>query len=114
VEEVAIEWSEYIMAWSATPATTLRYEDFLNTPETTLGFAIKELTEVDMPTSVLDYAVSTHTKRRFAESLSKTFKHNTFVRRGVAGDWANHFSQKNADCFRAIARDAMAKLGYSI
>jgi hypothetical protein len=114
VEEVATEWSEYVSAWSATPATNLRYEDFLNTPEVALGFAIKELTGVDMPTSVLEYAVSTHTKGRFSESLSKTFKHNTFVRRGVAGDWENHFSQKNADCFRSIAKDAMAKLGYSI
>jgi hypothetical protein len=113
VEETATDWSQYVTAWSATPVVSLRYEDFLAAPDTALGKAIERLTGVEMPASVLRYAVEAHTKKRFAESLGKTFRHNTFVRRGVAGDWENHFSPKNLDSFRAIAKDAMELLGYA-
>ncbi|EIM96466.1 sulfotransferase [Paraburkholderia hospita] len=114
VEETTTAWSNYVTAWADTKTHTIRYEDFLANPHAALGATIKTMTGVDMPPSLLEYAVSAHTKEKFAQSLSRTFKHNTFVRKGVAGDWKNHFSDRNTECFNQIAAEAMALLGYSL
>jgi hypothetical protein len=114
VEETAAAWSDYIKAWSDTQVTTIRYEDFLANTDGKLGATIKSITGIEMPPSLLQHVVLANTKEKFAESLKKTFQHNTFVRKGVAGDWRNHFSQRNIDCFQSIAGDAMSLLGYPL
>ncbi|WP_084168754.1 sulfotransferase domain-containing protein [Paraburkholderia acidipaludis] len=114
VEETATAWSDYIKAWQNMQITTVRYEDFLADAGTALGATIKAITGISMPASLLQNVVLANTKEKFAESLSKTFQHNTFVRRGIAGDWRNHFSQRNIDCFRSIAGNAMSLLGYRL
>jgi hypothetical protein len=114
VEEKAIEWSSYILAWANTDTLTIRYEDFLNAPGANLGAVVQKISGITLPQSALENVVAMYTKEKLAESLSKTFKHNTFVRKGIAGDWMNHFSQRNSDCFASVASEAMALLGYTL
>lgn len=114
VEETATAWSDYIKAWAKMQVTTIRYEDFLADADIALGATIKALTGIDMPPSLLQHVVLANTREKFSASLSKTFQHNTFVRKGIAGDWRNHFSQRNSDCFKSIAGDAMSLLGYRL
>ena len=38
----------------------------------------------------------------------------SFFRKGKAGDWKNHFTQKQADRFREIAGDWFEHHGYEI
>jgi hypothetical protein len=114
VEEKATEWTSYVLAWSNTGTLTVRYEDFLAEPEAALGSVLKRILGVNFPQSLLQVAVAAYTKEKFAKSFSKTFKYNTFVRRGVAGDWNNHFSKRNIDCFASIAGEAMSSLGYAL
>jgi Sulfotransferase domain len=85
VEEKAIEWASYVTAWSNLGFLTIRYEDFLSEPHPALGKTIKQISGVDMPSSILKHAISVNTREKFSESLSKTFQHNTFVRKGIAG-----------------------------
>lgn len=114
VEEKAAEWSAYVLAWAGTGTSTIRYEDFLSAPEAALGSVIEKISGIRFPQTALEDVVAMYTREKFAESLSKTFKHNTFVRKGVAGDWAKHFSQRNSDCFASVAGNAMALLGYAL
>jgi len=114
VEEVAQDWTKYVLAWANKDVLTVCYEDFLSEPEKTLGGLLKQVSGLDIQESVLKEVVSKHTKKNFSESLSKTFKHNTFVRKGVAGDWKNHFSKKNIESFNYVAGDAMSLLGYEL
>lgn len=114
VAEVAKEWAKYIFSWAAKGFVTVHYENFLADPEKTLGVLLKQVLGFDIQKSVLEEAVSKHTKKKFSDALSKTFKHNTFVRKGVSGDWKNHFSKKNIESFNSVAKDAMSLLGYEL
>ncbi|WP_233862478.1 sulfotransferase domain-containing protein [Paraburkholderia adhaesiva] len=114
VEEKAIEWSRYVLAWASTSTLTIRYEDFLADPETALGSVVQKISGTTLSPGLLADVVGMHTKEKFARSLSNTFKHNTFVRKGISGDWKNHFSRRNSDSFASIAHDAMSLLGYAL
>jgi hypothetical protein len=114
VEEKAIEWTRYVTTWSNFGVSTIRYEDFLSEPHSALGNAVKKISGVNMPSSILKHSISVNTKQKFSESLSKTFQHNTFVRKGIAGDWRNHFSQRNVECFNSVAKEAMSLFGYPL
>ena len=114
VEEVANDWAKYILAWSNKGAETIHYEDFLSQTENAIDGLFKNMLGIKIERSILEKVVSQNTKKRFSDSLNKTFKHNTFVRKGVSGDWKNHFSKKNVDAFNSIASDAMLFLGYEL
>ena len=36
----------------------------------------------------------------------------SFIRKGVAGDWVNHFTRETAELFDELAGDALVALGY--
>jgi hypothetical protein len=86
VFETASAWSAHIGAWSrqTVKAPTLQYENFLASSTSSLAAAFELLGTDVNPTDVATI-IQAHTKKRVA-SLDKTFAHNTFVRRGVAGD----------------------------
>ena len=62
----------------------------------------------------LEITVSKFTKDKFAASLGEVFQHNTFIRKGISGDWKNHFSEKNIAAFKLVAGDALLSLGYEL
>lgn len=114
VEEVAQDWAKYVLNWESKDVLTVYYEDFLSEPVKSLDVLLKQVSGFDCQESVLKEVVSKHTKKNFSESMIKVFKHNTFVRKGISGDWKNHFSKKNIESFNAIARDAMLLSGYEL
>ena len=111
VVRVAAEWRDYIESWMNTGTPVYKYEDFLRDPTNSLEKVIQELgVEVDI--SRIRSAVETNTKDKFKRSLDQTFQHNTFVRKAVAGDWRNFFSNTHIDTFKQIAGDLLVDLGY--
>ncbi len=112
VKDVAQDWTTYILAWAKKGVLTVRYEDFLSEPVNVLGDLLKQVTGYDLQKSFLEEIVYKNSKEKFSESLSKTFRSNTFVRKGISGDWQNHFSKKNIESFNSVARNAMSLLGY--
>jgi hypothetical protein len=112
VGETAQEWAKYVSAWSEQKVETIRYEDFLTDPVVSLGNLLKKLVRAEWNPAYLDAVVTRFTRDKFAKSLSAAFKHNTFVRKGISGDWRNHFSQLNVDVFNRTAGDILLSLGY--
>ena len=39
---------------------------------------------------------------------------NNFLRKGIAGDWKNHFNEEAANIFHHYAGETLIKLGYEI
>ena len=37
---------------------------------------------------------------------------SSFIRKGVAGDWVNHFTKDTSKLFQELAGDALLALGY--
>lgn len=113
VEETAREWAHYVKAWRAMPGVTMiRYEDFLCDPVVALGTFVEGHFGLTMDAGHLSDTVNKFTRERFSASLNSTFEHNTFVRKGIAGDWRNHFSRENCAVFEAVAGEALLSLGY--
>lgn len=108
---VAVEWRDYVLAWLEVAPHTCQYEDFLQDP---FGFLRTVLTKLGtpVPDSQIRYAVEANTKDAFRRALDKAFKYNTFVRKGTAGDWRNHFTEANKETFKEIAGDALIRFGY--
>ena len=111
IEKTSREWAEYISAWKGHNVITCSYENLLND-------ALKELKRVFSLLSIsvaeetIETAIAANTKEKFRKSLSKTFKFNTFVRKGISGDWKNHFNEKHKAIFKHNAGELLIKLGY--
>jgi len=111
LRRVAAEWRDYVEAWQRTNTPVYKYEDFLQDPDGTLGKVIHDLgVEVSAPR--IRSAVESNTKEKFKRSLDKTFQHNTFVRKAMAGDWKNFFGAAQIDIFKQIAGEMLICLGY--
>lgn len=90
----------------------IQYERFLADPASEIGALVFGLLGKKLEKSYLDDVVSRFTRTKFSASLDSAFSHNTFVRKGIAGDWRNYFSKKNVLAFKSVAGDALIALGY--
>lgn len=111
VEKTSQEWAAYVSAWEDRHVITCKYESLLLD-------ALKELERVFsllnlvVPEDAMRVAIDANSKEKFSKSLDKTFKHNTFVRKGIAGDWKNHFDEKHKAIFKKNAGELLINLGY--
>ena len=89
----------------------LRYEDLLEDP-----YRIREAFEMlGVGTSARTLAQCVEPNRFESKSGGRDpgqADPGAFVRKGVAGDWKNHFREQDKELFRSIAGDALMELGY--
>jgi hypothetical protein len=112
VIETAEEWSNYIASWSDHACFTIRYEDFLADTVSSLRRFLNSITEETYSEEDIQNTVAKFSRKNFSASFDKVFKHNSFVRKGISGDWINYFSRKNIDSFKSIAGNTLILLGY--
>jgi len=111
IEKTSREWAEYISAWEGHNVITCSYENLLRDTVDELKEVFSRL-NISVTDDALKAAVDANTKEKFRKSLDKAFKHNTFVRKGIAGDWKNHFNEKQKAIFKLHAGELLIKLGY--
>lgn len=111
IEKTAKEWAEYVGEWLEFNLLTCKYEQLLVNPEEVLK-KLFDTMGYRVSSESLVKAVSASSKKEFSKSLDKAFTHNTFVRKGIAGDWLNHFTEKHKEIFKPIAGELLIKLGY--
>jgi hypothetical protein len=111
VLQMATEWRNYVRAWMEYDIAMFKYEDFLLDPPNTLQSVLDELGLVAKDEDVYQ-AVNANTKSKLKEALDKAHKHNTFIRKGVAGDWKHYFSADHVSVFKELAGDVLIQLGY--
>lgn len=111
VPRVAAEWRSYVLVWLEAMPWHVRYEDFLQDPVGTLRGVLEAL-RLDVPDDRIRQAVQVNSREHLRKKLDMTFSHNTFVRKGIAGDWRNHFREVHVQAFKEVAGDALIRLGY--
>lgn len=111
VEKTSLEWSNYISVWMKTSAIACKYEDLLDDTVTVLDRLFSSLGQ-QVSGNILENCIEANTRDNFRKALGQTFKYNTFVRKGISGDWKNYFSEDNINVFKECAGKTLIQLGY--
>ena len=111
VAQVTLEWRNYVLAWLKCGLATFKYEDFLRDTRNTLRSVLDEL-GLTVEDAELQHAIDANTKAKLRQALDKAHKYNTFIRKGIAGDWKQYFNAENVRVFKELAGDALIQLGY--
>lgn len=103
------EWMDVFLAWDAKPyCTTVRFEDLIG-PQGG-GDAASQRETVRRIVSHLDVHLSTDEVEAVADDVFSTDA-STF-RKGLIGDWENHFSPEHVDAFEEEAGAWLVEMGY--
>jgi len=111
-------FSEFLDSWLNRPGICLvRYEDMLGDPEAELARIIRFLGHpVDLnrlALAVEENSFANQTRRRYGVARTQGDADNTkFLRRGVAGDWRNHFNRLSCDLIWKLEGSSLKRLGY--
>jgi hypothetical protein len=106
-------WAEFVERWYGRPDThPVRYEDLRSDPVPTLKRLVSDLSGVDVPACRVAEVVEEFSFARQAGRSPGREKHNSFMRKGIAGDWRNYFTYDAAQVFRRYAGAALIQLGY--
>jgi len=111
VEKTASEWLAFVMAWEQENVYTAKYEDLLADAYTIL-ISIFDYLKIPVTHEKIAKSVNDNSFDKMRKALDKTFRYNTFCRKGVAGDWRHHFTEGNKRTFKRVAGDTLIKLGY--
>lgn len=115
IDEKLADRVEWIDGWLKGHDTkwglVVRYEELLR--DTRAAFdSICDHYEVDLTTSQMSRIVEHHSFQRATGRAPGNADASSFNRKGVAGDWVNHFTPALKDRFKAIAGDALVRFGY--
>ncbi len=111
-------YSEFIASWQHRPGVhVVRYEDFLSDPQATLTQLLRALGRpIDLDRvaqAVADNTFEAVTRRQYGETRQAGEADNKrFVRKGVAGDWKNHFNREAAELLQQVDGGILRSLGY--
>jgi hypothetical protein len=92
--------------------TEVRYEDLLERPneevERLLGFL-----GVDTDERLVEHCVGSASFEKLSRGRERGQEDpSSFYRKGVAGDWKNHFSEEDRRVFKEEAGELLIRLGY--
>jgi hypothetical protein len=105
-------WSDFVDTWIDKDVVHVRYEDLREDTPLELIRIVKDLSGVvlSMP-KALEISKKYSFERMSGRVPGEEDKHS-FVRKGVVGDWKNHFSKDAKKIFNLYAGDALIKSGY--
>lgn len=111
-------YSQFLDDWLNRPGTCLvRYEDCLAQPAIELTRILRfldepiDLARIDEVVEETSFKAITSQKYDEEREAGQT-DNSKFHRKGVAGDWTNHFNAQARELFEQIEGDSLRRLGY--
>lgn len=105
-------WPEFVNSWSGKNAPFLYYEKLLHDPVRELGGAIAQVANVHPDEQKLEKIIDKYSFKNQTSRNPGEEDKQSFLRKGIAGDWKNHFSPEARKVFHAYAGQELIKLGY--
>jgi hypothetical protein len=106
-------WSQFVLQWFGQPeATLVRYEDVRRDPAGELNRIIQERAGRTLDRWRAQEIVDEFSFERQAGRAIGQENKNSFMRKGIVGDWRNHFTNEAREVFFHYAGDALVRLGY--
>lgn len=105
-------WAEFADSWINKNVPKLKYEDLLDNPVEELKRMVFELTGQTIDSEKITKTVEKYSFRNITGRDRGNFSKNSFARKGIAGDWKNHFNSKSCKLFNQYAGKQLIELGY--
>ncbi len=108
-------WGEHVSSVEQSGRTDvpiLKYEDMLADCPAALGAAMKMLTDKEPDEEAIKATVWKFSFERQSGRSRGTESRSNFLRKGQAGDWKNHFTNKAAEVFDRYVGEDLIRLGY--
>jgi hypothetical protein len=111
-----LTWRQHIESWfdpdNRPQVAYLSYESLLSEAETTLSRTVGHVADEPVDAWRVQMAVEKFSMARQTGRAPGEEDRASFIRKGVAGDWVNHFSREASKIFNDLAGDTLIKLGY--
>ncbi len=111
-----LNWADHVRGWRGDAGRPhvayLSYEQLRADCCGTLRRVVREVTAREPDPWFVETAVEKFSMERQTGRRAGTEDRSSFVRKGVVGDWRNHFSREAAERFRDLAGDVLVDLGY--
>jgi hypothetical protein len=111
-------WSNYNQKWldefnaGNTNIYIVKYEDLLGNTEETLSRLFQEFFGLEVDEQKLKNIVNKYSFENQTNRKKGTEDTNSFLRKGVSGDWKNKFNDDSKQVFKTYGGDMLIKLGY--
>ncbi len=105
-------WGSFVQSWLNRDATIVKYEDLLSDGVGTLCQAVQRLTGKELSRDKVQAIVESYSFKNLTGRNAGQIEKNNFIRKGVAGDWKNHFSAEARQVFDHYAGHQLIDLGY--
>lgn len=107
-----LPWPEHVRDWVRQPEVlALRYEDLIVDTPAQLARISEHLGLGLAPETLSDIAARHSFKARTGREPG-TEDPRGHVRKGIAGDWKNHYTRAAGEAFQSFAGEALVELGY--
>jgi len=108
----APKWADHVNYWLArNPDVLVRYEDLKKDPTCTLNTIFAGL-GVEVAESVILEALDIFSFQKMSGRKEGAEDNKSFYRKGISGDWRNHFSAADLAYFDGKAARVMTELSY--
>lgn len=107
-------WSEFVNSWLNKDVPLIRYEKLLQDPVRELSKAIYKVCKVEPDERRLRQITEKYSFKSLAKRNPGEENKHSFLRKGIAGDWKNHFSKDARQLFAEYAGKELIKLGYEV
>lgn len=106
------DYRSHLRYWQQHRYATVRYEDMLVEPVPELARALAEVFGKPPDIERLEQAVKKNSFEEKSKRARGEESAGSFMRKGVSGDWRNHFTPEAARVFDDYAGDLLIELGY--
>lgn len=106
-------WPAFVENWHGRKKVTfVRYEDLRSKGTLELQRIVKELSGRELSNAVASEIIEEFSFAKQAGRQPGEENKNSFLRKGVVGDWQNQFTREAREVFAKYTGDSLIKLGY--
>ena len=106
-------WTEFANRWAdCNRCLHVHYEDMRINPVVELQRVVGDLAGFSLDIDQCEKIVEKHSFEKMAGRKAGEENVSSFMRKGVVGDWKNHFNREARERFHVYAGDALIRLGY--
>lgn len=109
-----VTWQQHLVDWWERPNVGhVSYEALLTNPAPELARALLDASGVRPDDEAVELATRRHAFKRDAGRKAGEENRGSFLRKGVSGDWRNHFPREAGEAFDSFAGAELVQFGYA-